>query len=36
MYEDASSESGAGWRIVTRPATLARLWVIGFGSGGRV
>lgn len=36
MYEDASSEVGVGWRISTRPATLAKLWVIGFGPGGRV
>lgn len=36
MYEDASSEFGVGWRISTRPATLAKLWIIGFGPGGRV
>jgi photosystem II stability/assembly factor-like uncharacterized protein len=36
MYEDASSEFGVGWRISTRPATLAKLWVIAFGPGGRV
>lgn len=36
MYEDASSDVGVGWRISTRPATLAKLWVIAFGPGGRV
>jgi photosystem II stability/assembly factor-like uncharacterized protein len=36
MYEDASSLGGVGWRISTRPATLAKLWVIAFGPGGRV
>ena len=36
MYEDTSSEVGVGWRISTRPATLAKLWVIGFGPGGRI
>lgn len=36
MYQDASSEFGVGWRISTRPATLAKLWIIGFGAGGRV
>lgn len=36
MYEDASSEFGVGWRITTKPATLQKLWVIGFGPGGRV
>lgn len=36
MYEDASSDFGVGWRISTRPATLAKLWVIGFAPGGRV
>lgn len=33
MYEDASSDFGVGWRISTRPATLQKLWVIGFGPG---
>ncbi|MDP2310610.1 MAG: hypothetical protein Q8P18_31615 [Pseudomonadota bacterium] len=33
MYEDASSEFGVGWKISTKPATLAKLWVIGFGPG---
>jgi hypothetical protein len=36
MYEDASSELGVGFRISTRPATVAKLWIIGFGPGGRV
>jgi photosystem II stability/assembly factor-like uncharacterized protein len=36
MYEDAASEFGVGVRISTKPATLAKLWVIGFGPGGRV
>ncbi len=36
MYEDAASEHGVGWRISTKPATLQKLWVIGFGPGGRV
>jgi len=36
MYEDASSESGVGWRISTRVATLAKLWTIAFGPGGRI
>ena len=34
MYEDASAQFGIGWRISTKPATLAKLWVIGFGAGG--
>ncbi len=33
MYEDASSEYGVGWKISTKAATLAKLWVIGFGPG---
>lgn len=36
MYEDASSDFGVGWRISTKPATLAKLWIIGFGPGGSV
>lgn len=36
MYEDASAEYGVGWRISTKPATLQKLWVIGFGPGGAV
>jgi hypothetical protein len=36
MYEDAAAEFGVGFRISTKPATLAKLWVIGFGPGGRV
>jgi photosystem II stability/assembly factor-like uncharacterized protein len=36
MYEDASSEFGIGWRISTRPATLAKLWVIAFGPAGHI
>jgi photosystem II stability/assembly factor-like uncharacterized protein len=31
MYEDATSDFGVGWKIVTRPATVQKLWVIGFG-----
>lgn len=33
MYEDAASEHGVGWKISTKPATLQKLWVIGFGPG---
>ncbi|MEW5853646.1 MAG: sialidase family protein [Myxococcota bacterium] len=36
MYEDAKSEHGVGWRISTKPATLAKLWVMGFGPQGGV
>ncbi len=36
MYEDASSDFGIGWKIITRPATVLKLWGIGFGAGGRV
>jgi photosystem II stability/assembly factor-like uncharacterized protein len=36
MYEDAAAQFGVGWRISTKPATLAKLWVIGFGPGGRI
>ena len=36
MYEDSSSQFGVGWRISTKPATLAKLWVIGFGTNERV
>ncbi|MBK9385525.1 MAG: hypothetical protein IPN34_12010 [Planctomycetes bacterium] len=36
MYEDASSSFGVGWKIRTKPATLAKLWVIAFGPEGRV
>ena len=36
MYQDTASEFGVGFRISTRPATLAKLWIIGFGPGGRV
>jgi hypothetical protein len=36
MYEDASSDFGVGWKISTRAATLAKLWVIGFGPGGAI
>lgn len=34
MYEDAASQGGVGWRISSKPATLAKLWVIGFAPGG--
>ena len=33
MYEDASSEMGIGWKISTKPATLQKLWVLGFAPG---
>lgn len=33
MYEDASSDFGVGFRISTKPATLAKLWIIGFAPG---
>lgn len=33
MYEDAASEYGVGWKISTKPATLQKLWVIGFAPG---
>lgn len=36
MYEDAASDYGIGWRISTKPATLAKLWVIGFGPNGHI
>lgn len=36
MYEDASSDFGVGWKISTKPATLLKLWIIGFGPGGAV
>jgi photosystem II stability/assembly factor-like uncharacterized protein len=36
MYEDASADFGVGWRISTKPATLAKLWVVAFGPGGSV
>lgn len=36
MYVDAESEFGMGWKIVTRPATVQKLWIIGFGSDGAV
>jgi hypothetical protein len=36
MYEDASSDFGVGWKIVTRPATVQKLWIIGFGPDGAV
>lgn len=36
MYQDDASEFGVGWKISTRAATLAKLWIIGFGAGGRV
>lgn len=36
MYADDASDFGIGWRISTRPATLAKLWVIAFGPGGRI
>lgn len=36
MYEDASSDFGVGWKVSTKAATLQKLWVIGFGPGGRV
>ncbi len=36
MYEDATSDFGVGWRISTKAATLAKLWVIAFGPGGSV
>lgn len=36
MYEDPDSDEGVGFSTVLRPATLAKLWVIAFGPGGRV
>jgi hypothetical protein len=30
MYEDSGDDFGIGWKIVTRPATVQKLWVIGF------
>jgi hypothetical protein len=36
MYEDAASEFGVGWRISTKPAALAKLWIVNFGPGGAV
>lgn len=36
MFEDPDSDFGVGWRTKTLPATLLKLWVIGFAPGGRV
>ncbi len=36
MFEDAASDFGVGWKISTKPATLAKLWAIAFGPRGRV
>lgn len=36
MFEDSESEYGVGWKISTKPATLLKLWSIGFGPGGHV
>jgi len=36
MYIDETSDFGVGWKISTRPATLLKLWVVGFGPGGAV
>lgn len=36
MFEDASSDFGVGWKVVTRKATVQKLWVIGFGGDGAI
>lgn len=36
MFQDEASEFGVGFRTLTRPATVQKLWVIEFGRGGRV
>jgi photosystem II stability/assembly factor-like uncharacterized protein len=36
MFEDADAEFGVGFRNVVRPATLQKLWVIGFGPDGAI
>jgi hypothetical protein len=36
MFEDPESEFGAGFRVLTRRATVLKLWVIGFGSDGAI
>lgn len=36
MFEDSSSDFGVGWRVVTRKATLQKLWTIAFGGDGAI
>ena len=36
MFEDSSSDFGVGWKVVTRKATVQKLWVIGFGGDGAI
>ncbi|MBM3990627.1 MAG: hypothetical protein FJ298_06400 [Planctomycetes bacterium] len=36
MFEDAASDFGVGWRVVTRKATLQKLWTIAFGADGTI
>ena len=36
MFEDANAEYGVGFRNVVRPATLQKLWVIGFAKDGAI
>jgi photosystem II stability/assembly factor-like uncharacterized protein len=36
MYEDEGADYGVGWKVSTKAATLQKLWVVGFGPGGRV
>lgn len=36
MFEDADSDDGVGFKISVKPATLQKLWVIGFGSDGAI
>ncbi|MCA9514846.1 MAG: hypothetical protein KC635_07890, partial [Myxococcales bacterium] len=36
MFEDPSSDFGVTWSTSLRKATVQKLWVIGFGPGGRV
>ncbi len=36
MFEDLDSEHGVGWKLLTKKATVLKLWVIGFGGDGAI
>ena len=36
MFEDPDSEHGVGWKLLTKKATVLKLWVIGFGGDGAI
>lgn len=36
MFEDPESDFGVGWKVSIKPATLQKLWVIGFGGDGAI